>query len=1253
MPLHHGSRITASEVEEIVSSRFDARLFASVCNSVVWGLSGRQCSSLPSFTERVNAKDGGVDIEWPVSIADTGFSSPLLGVGWNIFQCKQRDVFAANRSSVISSIKSALKGAIKDILEAHGQPPGQYVFFTNVDLLHEQKQALKEAILTSYARPDEVRVEVVGAAELAAFLNDLPHIRSAFFVPSRFTTWQQYWVKHAQERIFGAHVNLVGRDAELEGLRQLVQDPNVRVVVLCGPHQIGKTRLSLEATRDQHVWTVVATDPRGMTAQDFSALAEPHGETLVIVEAPGPDDAERFANCALSQEGIKLLITLPSAERAPMLALGYDDRVQKVQVEPLTSAASEELLKATGVKLDYSLCSWIIDQAGGNPGVLLLAAKLGPDLREGAPSFLQRVSEALQRRAERILGERTMAALQLLSVLTHVRVRGEPATELSAICRLFGKSMDTNDVLNALPKLEAAGVLRLAGSYAEVRPPVLASGLATDALRGRLEEVLDLYSALEPPGRQRLIRRLAMVDREQAGLFWDRLFAPGGPLADLQSALRDPKLLHLVSGCVPEKAARMISRDLQSMSLEERLAIDGERRRELMWAMEQLLFRERTSAVALRCVAFLAEAENERWGNNATGVFSECFAALHPQLSLPLGERTRVLRELTAETQSSELRQLGVKAIVSGFRGPGGTALRRSLGAEPLAARPLTTWGDVFDYHETLMDMLLSLAESDDAVTSAAAREAIPRVLSRYTREGRPETVVSTLESVTKKALSGELTVDVAELADALRWARKAYEKGRTAAEEADREEDRQRFQECSQRVSDLIRLLEGADLTSRIKRWAGRWSHVDDSEVQEEGKKVYRYEKELRDAAQELLQNPSELTDELMGWLCSDQAQKAHVLFWWLGKQDKNRTFISQMEAAGGNQQGAIAFSSYFGGIAKVDPAFVRRRLDELTDAGDVCGAALVRATSYLPANEAAVQRVEELIASERVSPVFAEGVLMCGRWVDPLTPTQFLRLLRAIRKDETENVGAVVDFIGMWLHMGKPLKGDLAEFAWECLEELGPTTTGERYDYDRVAAQLAPSDSERAFRLFEALVNQPLDSECWNPVERRGGHALWDALKGMNRRRAFQILISAVTSNEFVYMRFQDDIGELIEDEDDAQVLIELAQEDRGFAVLVSKSISVERVGFWLLAFQIAEAYPGDDEIIGALSMSIWYGQRGTWGPMSTHLEKRADEVGRVLSQPSTPGGVRSWLSNLEGRLRSAAKRERTEELDRRVNW
>ena len=63
MPLIHGQRILANEVEQ-ETSKFSPKEFASLCNAIIWGISNKQCLSLPSFTERTNVKDGGIDAEW-------------------------------------------------------------------------------------------------------------------------------------------------------------------------------------------------------------------------------------------------------------------------------------------------------------------------------------------------------------------------------------------------------------------------------------------------------------------------------------------------------------------------------------------------------------------------------------------------------------------------------------------------------------------------------------------------------------------------------------------------------------------------------------------------------------------------------------------------------------------------------------------------------------------------------------------------------------------------------------------------------------------------------------------------------------------------------------------------------------------------------------------------------------------------------------------------------------------------------------
>jgi len=176
--LIHGHPINAEEIERVVSREFSPQKFASLCNAVAWALSGRKCATLPSFTERVNVKDGGIDAEWYAEFpADETYSPSLIGSGWNVFQYKQRDIFASGRNNTFSNLSSGMQGAVQSLYQETGYRPNRYILFTNIDLTHQteaknaakpQKGELKKRILEGYDKPDEVEIEIVGAAELAS-----------------------------------------------------------------------------------------------------------------------------------------------------------------------------------------------------------------------------------------------------------------------------------------------------------------------------------------------------------------------------------------------------------------------------------------------------------------------------------------------------------------------------------------------------------------------------------------------------------------------------------------------------------------------------------------------------------------------------------------------------------------------------------------------------------------------------------------------------------------------------------------------------------------------------------------------------------------------------------------------------------------------------------------------------------------------------------------------------------------------------
>ena len=249
MTLVHGQNISAQDIEHEVS-RWDAILFARLGNAVAWATTWEDTPTIPAFTERINVADNGIDAQWTGAIVLGGDAhAGLLRDGTNVLQYKKREVTEQSRATVVTTLVADLRRAADDVETRTGQQITSYVLFTNIDLTVEQHERLRTAILDGIT-DGHVHVAVIGAADLAAMLNQLPHLRSAFFATGAFRTWGESWDAHERRVIF-PHAPLTGRDLPLTTLRAWLNDPDVRVVALSGTHMMGKSRLVLEATRSQ------------------------------------------------------------------------------------------------------------------------------------------------------------------------------------------------------------------------------------------------------------------------------------------------------------------------------------------------------------------------------------------------------------------------------------------------------------------------------------------------------------------------------------------------------------------------------------------------------------------------------------------------------------------------------------------------------------------------------------------------------------------------------------------------------------------------------------------------------------------------------------------------------------------------------------------------------------------------------------------------------------------------------------------
>ncbi len=1242
MPLLIGQHISPEELERTTST-WPPERFAALCNTVIWAASGRAFQEFPSFTTRVNVKDGGIDAEWTIEIPeDQGdIPTPILGPGWNVFQYKKRDVLADKRQPIITRLRSSLVGALKEIGENFGRKPDRYVLFVNIHLTPSETASLKKSIQQNDGEDLTTHIQVVGAAELAAWLNDHPHLRAAFFTPLAFQTWEGAYAAHRNKKRFGSSVGFVGRESELDRLKTLVDSPLIRTIVLSGPHDMGKSRLALEATKHKPYVVAVALDPRSTDLANYRKLCSNRSETICIVEDPELDTLQSLIGEALSVPGLKLLITYPAAAEAPDLSYGFDNRVVSLQLSPLSDESARTLLQTTGQVLDYGIQEWILSQAGGIPGILLAAANIASNLRQDHTAFSTAVGKEFERRIVQELGEAALRSARLLSVLTHVGISGPHEAEIQTICEIFGDGQSPHEVLAHLPELVKAGLANRAGYFAEMALPLLANYLAEQLLQERRDKMFALFARLDEAGQIRFIKRLAQFKGPEAEPFWDELFASDGLLGTLQSILKRPHLLRLIAGAVPHRVLHVLESNLLTSTRETRLAIAGDSRRELMWALEQLLFRAKTSKGALRLIWLLAETENESWGNNATGVLEECFLPLHPQMPLPLDERAALIKELLLSRPEPETRLVAIKAIEKGLARRSSVRLRRSESFHPLDTRPNLTVSDVDSYLRTLAEVLISLTSQEDE-TSKTALKILPNSLADLAYHGLTAESQKYFKLLTNWALSERTGLDVSKLSGVMSRVRDFC-----AEQLAKRGFPDDRKTEYTGFISALTQWqvsLDQGGFATRLKLWAGEGRY----RLSNEWKQV---EEQLRKLAEETVHSPELLTPSLTEWLTAASVRETRSFFYALGQEDKTLHFQQTVEDLGKDAPGSNTFAPYFAGWAKRDLLGAESRLDELADSHSVSATALLDTTSWLDPTPRGLTRIKKLAS---VDPGYAAAIL--GRWIDHLSPSEFMELLQIIGGHDLEHASAAVDLLGSWMYHQKPFDGPLSDFAWRCIEHgpsRKPARSAEGWHFDELASKLTEANPDVGFEKFhQLLIMSPSRTSDWELLDMDGGNQWWKTLRAQDRLRLFRILLATSLADHTVQEMLSWRLKDLLDQGQDADDLLKAIGNEACHARIAAKWLIGSKPNFWTLAFSLLKRFPDNPQLQNALTSAAMDIGTMIEGPGSRFYKTRQQEIQELVESSSTPTEARAWLRDLVEILGSEVKTHLIWEYDLEVN-
>jgi hypothetical protein len=780
-----------SSTEQRFSSELGKAEFASFCNSVI-ALESPRAKTFPNLSSKAGA-DGGIDGQWDLSDEPAlSTNGPFTRRGWNVYQFKSVDV-RIGENKALQQLCQRADGAIAELLGRLklSSTPALYVFFTNLQLgidrqtrtkrnarQNEKFAKLRAALLRD--APLGIDVEIFDAGKLDGIVAKHRVLRVTWFAEHASSTWSEAHAREVNQWQRG--IPLKGRDTELKQLDAWLSDDAVRVIALSGVNSIGKTRLALESTRTLGPVTFFADDIASLLREGIATRANKDGAPIiVVVEDPSAAEAERLARQTLGIDGgVKLLMTIPSQKEIPATVFGGEARVQARHIGPLSDASAQQLLEQLNADMDHRARDWVLQQADGNPGIIIQAAMLGPELRKSAESLRARITKSWEQRLERKLGVDSLLAATVLSPLSYVDVHDD--IELGILLQFVAPEISTATLRLRIAEPERFGCIRRRGKTISVVPPMVAAGLLQLAVSASPELPLQLFSRLSHDGRTRLLDRLVTVELPDRASFWSELLESVANSVSVAPKKALEILQHLARA-VPQVVARFLQRELDDL-LRKLEGFDDPRNFErLDYVIGELIEEPETGEEGFSLLTRLAEYNASHHNHNSIKVhFRECFVWWYPRPFSYVQRQNTVDAFLKSDQEA--VRLLALSALVAATNIPhslsGRGVVSRRLGREPNRALRR----DVDEFLDWATKRRLELAQSrDEALRSAACHE-FESVIGPLAESLSGESAMRLIDSLLEKHFGGVVTLDTQNLLGQLKWTRNRYAKNREEGQE-------------------------------------------------------------------------------------------------------------------------------------------------------------------------------------------------------------------------------------------------------------------------------------------------------------------------------------------------------------------------------------------------------------------------------------------------------------------------------------
>ena len=1059
--------ISLQSLSERLSLLDDTR-FAAVCNELLIQtavLIGIDRASL-TLNLATTEPDGGVDARCTDAVHTDG---RLFRRSNSIYQFKSGN---ASRSATSLAKNEILEKPRVMAAVAAGHA---VVFMLARDHGDGFEQRVLEEAQELGLRLTEGQLTILTRVTLAALIQPMPALAASILELDmqllRFADWV------GEEPFRNPFQTDTKLEVRLGELRAMLQAPRARLRIVGSPGY-GKTRTVLEAIRGtiHQTTTLYAHQPQDVPGQLLQYLRQTaDAKCVLVVDEVDDDTAEDLrAKCDTMPSGVRLILIGIDASGRP--------QPETVQIEGLTDELLIRTIDAITPGLPAGIAREIAEGCERSPKLaVLIANRIIQDSSLVSPSLRlqdRRIQSVLERYLK--IGDEAIVALSAVALLERIGWTGNVEHESVTLFNALG--MDPILSRGRVEHLhERYGIAPLAGRFRYLSPGILGDHLAARHLKGwtadALKKFFDVIGATMSESFSRRIRRLGAVIQNKA-IVEVAVLGDRGPFRDIEVLEESgmAALLHNLSGAFPQATVRALDRIIGAAT-DDQLKASTRCRREMVWALEELLWGEDTFEQAARLVLRLALAENETWANSATGLWTATFQTMLGHTAAGLGQRLLVLAG-AARDANSEARRLAAVALehalkiehISRYGNP-----PEDVPGMPLQEwRPATygEWGDaILKYLDLVRELLTDQVPAVRLSAVNALAEALdaaikfPNVLPKWAELAR---LLINTEYALRSRIAHAIDDEIAR-AEINKKDSDVGNIDQPAEKEKNIIEDQvaQRFYS----VRGIMQELLGNSFSSRL-RWAGEreaWRlHTDTDEANR------RRRNEIEELAREGIANPS-LMDTEWEWLIQNQGTFPEELAEILGGLDLKRLFASKMNALAEAHPRAIAWVSAYE-IANAEASGAPDRIDSLVDQLLHDRARGNRVFDLLLRTEYTLKRFEimrELFSTGAIATSEINR-LIWSQWAKALTSSQVNDLVNTLLQQEI-SINSLISFLETYLHSHPTSINDLREAGLHLLSEVEKIDRNDptmpNYRWDQLASRLVKESPDA---VAKAILNE-----------------------------------------------------------------------------------------------------------------------------------------------------------------------------------